>query len=641
LASLLLLCLNHLLLLFLLLFSTPPTSKLLLLVLLLLPLQPPRRLQRPLFATMTWPKRNTTGDLDLRPKKMPISIKRRQARSIALARSVHEESSVTVGEDDLRERPPSPASSSRTNSCDGNPSWSAETARPESTAARTAGNSTITCSLDQGVDAAAAADARTDPPPSSPTLMRWRVTQEAGGASQSKLADRDDDGDGAAHGVAGDAIGNWTEFRGENFRHPVCRPYVHPPMSLCVAVPYVVAPRSRKCGGRTVTWLTPLSAQRHDANANDDDGNEDNGKENVYLGDEISGERQNGSGHPTFSVLRLKMAPPPTPFPSVPTISILSLPNEILLQIGEKLSQRDLDRFSRTIRRMYVLLTHRLYRMGEQIEFHDGSTVLHWGATNGLANTVTHLLEQGANPNASFQCAPYPLHSDGRTPLHIAAELGHRTIAKLLLAWGAKTKVWDRDGDTPLHLAAKNGHIKVVKLLVTAGAKITARNADGMRPLHIAVQQEQRNVIKLLIAMGADVMATDRTGGTALHLAASFYTEGICKRLIDAGADVNAKDRAGMTPLHWAAYTGFEPVVRLLVRCGSKVDARDNDGRPPWHWAGIGDNKEAFACLQKLAVKVGRDHTNSTCKQPSRSTGNRRYHCGDSTAARHCGRARL
>jgi len=312
----------------------------------------------------------------------------------------------------------------------------------------------------------------------------------------------------------------------------------------------------------------------------------------------------------------LKLGPSPTPLPSVQTTSIQSLPSEILLQIGEKLFERDLDRFSRTNRRMYILLTQTLYRMGKEIEFLDGSTVLHWGATHGLANTVAHLLEQGANPNAKFQRASHPLQSDGRTPLHIAAEKGHRLIAKLLLGEGAKTKVWDRDGDTPLHLAVKNGHIKVVKLLVTAGAKITARNADGLRPLHVAIQEEQRNVIKLLIAMGADVTATDRTGGTALHLAASFYTDGICKRLIDAGANVNAKDRAGMTPLHWAAYTGFEPVARLLVRCGSKVDERDDDGKLPWHWAGIGDNKEAFAYLQKLADKVGGDHTDSTGELP-------------------------
>lgn len=285
--------------------------------------------------------------------------------------------------------------------------------------------------------------------------------------------------------------------------------------------------------------------------------------------------------------------------------SIQSLPSEILLQIGELLFERDLNRFSRTNRRLYILLTHALYRMGKEIEFLDASTILHWGAGRGLTNTVAHLLEQGANPNSKFQRASHPLQSDGRTPLHIAAEKGHRRIAMLLLGKGAKTKVWDREGDTPLHLAVKNGNIKMVKLLVTAGAKITARNADGMRPLHMAIQEERRDIVKLLISMGADVAATDRTGGTALHLAASFYTAGICKRLIDAGAEVNAKDLAGMTPLHWAAYSGWESVARLLVRRGAKLEERDGDGYQPWQLAGVADNKAVLSYLDRFLSEDG------------------------------------
>jgi ankyrin repeat protein len=288
-----------------------------------------------------------------------------------------------------------------------------------------------------------------------------------------------------------------------------------------------------------------------------------------------------------------------------PRTTLVSLPNEILLQIASRLHERDLNSLSRINSRLYILLTHLLYRLGKEIEYHDLSTLLHWACTRSLTKTVHHLLEQSANPNAKYYRAYHPLQSDGRTPLHICAETGNRRIAKLLLAHGAKTKSWDKEGNSPLHLAVKYGKRGMVKVLVKSGAKITARNTDGLRPLHVAILEDQKQLVKLLIDLGADVNAKDRTYGTALHLAASFESSGICEKLIQAGADVNDKDIAGMTPLHWAAYTGYVQTARLLVKHGAGIDERDRDGKLPLHWAGIGSNKEVWGYLSVFASSIG------------------------------------
>jgi ankyrin repeat protein len=292
----------------------------------------------------------------------------------------------------------------------------------------------------------------------------------------------------------------------------------------------------------------------------------------------------------------------PQKLPLSQSSCLLSLPNELLLQIGQYLQEPDLNSLCRTNRQLYILLTHILYRKGKEIEFLDGSTLLHWACERGLTNTVHHLLDEGANPNAKYNRAPHPLQSDGRTPLHIAAEGGHRAITKHLLAKAAKTKVWDKHGNTALHIAVQNGYRRIIKLLVTSGsANINARNIEGLRPLHIAILHGQRYALKLLLSLGAKATATDTIGGSALHLAASFDTSGVCEALIDAGADPNVQDRAGMTPLHWAAYSGYESTARLLVHLGARATERDFDGKLPQHLA-FGNNQSTYLYLQQLTT---------------------------------------
>lgn len=88
-------------------------------------------------------------------------------------------------------------------------------------------------------------------------------------------------------------------------------------------------------------------------------------------------------------------------------------------------------------------------------------------------------LEYGANVNAAHA-------DDGRTPLHAAAERGHKNMVTLLLNHGAFVNPRDNEGDTPLHLAAAAGHDKTVRILLADGADSTIRNKAGETPLDVA-----------------------------------------------------------------------------------------------------------------------------------------------------------
>ena len=112
-------------------------------------------------------------------------------------------------------------------------------------------------------------------------------------------------------------------------------------------------------------------------------------------------------------------------------------------------------------------------------------------------------------------------NSFGATPLHWAAQYGHRDIVKLLMDNGAKPDKKDILGRTPLQRTAEKGHTDLVKLLVDRGA-------DPNGVLNYAVQSGSACQVKLLIDHGADP-----------HKAEILFID-LVKTLFDGGADPDA-----------------------------------------------------------------------------------------------------
>jgi TonB family protein len=129
----------------------------------------------------------------------------------------------------------------------------------------------------------------------------------------------------------------------------------------------------------------------------------------------------------------------------------------------------------------------------------------------------------------------YSRLNNGRTPLHNAAQNGHKDVAELLLANKAEVNVKDNSGYTALHMAARYGHKGVVELLLANKADVNAKGVAGDTPLHVAAADGHKEVVALLIA------------GKAV---------------------VNAKTILGITPLDRADWNGRKDVVELLRQSG-------------------------------------------------------------------------
>lgn len=90
------------------------------------------------------------------------------------------------------------------------------------------------------------------------------------------------------------------------------------------------------------------------------------------------------------------------------------------------------------------------------------------------------------------------------TPLHYAAEHGHKNVAGLLVANGADLTAKDEYGNTPFHDAARLGRYNVVALLVAGGANPDTKNNGGQTPLDCAIALGREDVVELLKAAGAE-----------------------------------------------------------------------------------------------------------------------------------------
>ena len=295
------------------------------------------------------------------------------------------------------------------------------------------------------------------------------------------------------------------------------------------------------------------------------------------------------------------------------------------------------------------------FNYNELIGKHGGLAALHFAARQGALSTVGALVEGGANINQRGA-------GDKTTPILVAAINGHFDTVSYLLDHGADPNLTSEGGVTPLYavvnvqwqprsfypqprayLQQKMGYLELMTKLLDKGADPNARtnrntwftqyNFDllrtddsGASPFWRAAYASDIAAMKLLIARGADpniptmkpAGGRDFQGGTRsgdvnaapprpnlpvggpgtpplVAAAGAGYSEGFAgnahrfaptgmlaavKYLVEeVGVDVNAEDEDGSTAVHNAASRGDNEMILYLVSKGADVKVVNRRGQ--------------------------------------------------------------
>ena len=227
----------------------------------------------------------------------------------------------------------------------------------------------------------------------------------------------------------------------------------------------------------------------------------------------------------------------------------------------------------------------------------SGNTPLHLAVNQKQYETVSYLLNEGADVNCG--------NTNKLTPLHFSSYLGSPEITGLLIEKGADVSLADFQLQTPLHYAAANGFKEVAEILLKNGAPVEAKNSYGRTPLLLCARERGTpEIARLLIEAGADVNVKDKFESTPLELAAWRGYKDIIGVLIEKGAEIPVTGQKARTMLICACQQGLYDLFRIQVEKGIDITISNNSQGTLIHDAAKGGSPEIVEALIKKGLKM-------------------------------------
>ncbi len=188
-------------------------------------------------------------------------------------------------------------------------------------------------------------------------------------------------------------------------------------------------------------------------------------------------------------------------------------------------------------------------------------------------------LSRGAdvNPDMPTDTVNGICRVSGVTPLYGAVRSDSLNTVTLLVEHGADVNIPDDNGVTPLHYAVGNGNSEIARYLLSKGAALSKEDKYGRTELHTACVMGMHDIVNLLVDAGADVSAQDVFGRTPLDYALSRGFTGVAALLMEKGAEINkVENPANTTELLKKQLNEKEAVIWYLEHSGWAIKTKNH-----------------------------------------------------------------
>jgi len=220
--------------------------------------------------------------------------------------------------------------------------------------------------------------------------------------------------------------------------------------------------------------------------------------------------------------------------------------------------------------------------------------------------------------------------SEGRTLLHIAAQVNNLFLMRQCLNKGANVHARDLNGETPFLTAVHCGSIDVANELMDAGqCSVTSVTDDDLNAMHLlgmlsVVGEAELQLAKALISRGVDMNAYDKNGDSVVsYICQHSPSATLLKMVLTAGASVRTVNDQGMTALHFAVMNNKEDFVRLLLECGADPKyAPCNDIGSAYDWAAKKNLGTMIATLAAGLPSSGEPKPSASSTPSAQNTNN-------------------